>query len=85
LPDDSRYSSEMISHARYYSLIRDVSGFSEKENTSQHLGFYYGYATAPRALLFRREQAKVRDGGGIRRLMRHNNYEHDPESRDCPR
>ncbi|XP_037078571.1 LOW QUALITY PROTEIN: putative phospholipase B-like 2, partial [Pollicipes pollicipes] len=47
-------------------------------------GDWFSYERTPRALIFRRDQAAVTDVGGMMRLMRYNDFKHDPLSAcDC--
>ena len=41
------------------------------------------YQTAPRAMIFRRDEGAVRDLEGMMRQMRYNDYKHDPVRIGC--
>jgi hypothetical protein len=62
----------------YFELIFNLSGantFVDK------FGDYYSYARTPRALIFARDQDKVRDIATMYQIMRYNDFQHDPLSR----
>jgi len=62
----------------YYKRIFNLSG--DQENVDKH-GDWFSYERSPRALIFKRDQGKVVDMESMIKLMRYNNYKHDPLSR----
>ncbi|CAE8602998.1 unnamed protein product [Polarella glacialis] len=46
----------------------------------RRFGAAYSYDENPRAKIFRRDAPKATDAEGLRRLLRYNNWEHDPLS-----
>ncbi|KAK3755109.1 hypothetical protein QZH41_017929, partial [Actinostola sp. cb2023] len=65
----------------FYEKVYNLSGypeFVEKHGTS------YSFQLAPRAKIFRRDQATVRDMDTLKHLMRYNDYKKDPYSLDNP-
>ncbi|KAK3755108.1 hypothetical protein QZH41_017928, partial [Actinostola sp. cb2023] len=65
----------------FYEKVYNLSGypeFVEKHGTS------YSYQLAPRAKIFRRDQATVHDMDTMKHIMRYNDYKHDPYSANNP-
>ncbi|CAE8584037.1 unnamed protein product [Polarella glacialis] len=60
-----------------FEEIRQVSGNNDME---RRFGAAYSYDENPRAKIFRRDAPKATDAEGLRRLLRYNNWEHDPLS-----
>ena len=44
----------------------------------QKVARWITYQTAPRAMIFRRDEGSIRDVEGMKRQMRYNDYKHDP-------
>lgn len=65
----------------YFSNIFNLSGFARLE---EKYGDFFSYTRNARARLFRRDQGSVVDVPSLQRLMRYNDYQHDPLSHcDC--
>ncbi|VDK20189.1 unnamed protein product [Taenia asiatica] len=62
----------------YFKFIRAISGFDDLE---KKFGECFSYEMTPRAQIFRREHPKVVSLPGAYRLMRLNDFTHDPLSR----
>ncbi|KAL5963835.1 putative phospholipase B-like 2 [Taenia solium] len=62
----------------YFKFIHEVSGFDDLE---KKFGECFSYEMTPRAQIFRREHPKVVSLPGAYRLMRLNDFTHDPLSR----
>lgn len=60
----------------YFKTIRDLSGWSELAATNPQLN----YETAPRANIFRRNHTDVLSVDTMKKLLRYNNWQHDPYS-----
>jgi len=63
----------------YFPEIYDRSGYPAM--VKKH-GNYFSYELSPRAQIFRRDQASVVDMTSLKKLMRYNDYKHDPYSVD---
>ncbi|XP_060067445.1 phospholipase B-like 1 [Ylistrum balloti] len=61
----------------FYEDIYNMSGYPDF--VAQH-GVDNSYQLAPRAKIFRRDQAKVVDLQSMKHIMRYNDYKHDPYS-----
>ena len=55
-----------------------------QDEMSRLHGNEYTYMLAPRAEIFRRDQAGVRDEAGMRRVLRYNRYQTDPLADHSP-
>ena len=44
----------------------------------QQVADWITYQTAPRAMIFRRDEGSIRDVEGMKKQMRYNDYKHDP-------
>ncbi|RWS17237.1 putative phospholipase B-like 2 [Dinothrombium tinctorium] len=65
----------------YFEEVFNLSGSQEMV---KKYGDWFTYDKTPRALIFKRDQANVTDVPSMIKLMRYNNYKHDPLSRcDC--
>ncbi|CAG2102156.1 unnamed protein product [Medioppia subpectinata] len=65
----------------FFEQIFNISGYNK---LVELYGDYYSYNNTARALIFRRDQSKVRDLTTLYSLMRYNNFENDAFSRcDC--
>jgi len=65
----------------YFKDIFDLSGNPE---LVLKYGDWFTYDKTPRALIFRRDHAKVSDIGSMIKLMRYNDFKNDPLSKcDC--
>ncbi|BHF74146.1 Putative phospholipase B-like 2 [Sparganum proliferum] len=62
----------------YFKFIHNVSGFYEYEKT---YGDWFNYDLHPRAQIFKRDHVKVDSLAKMYRLMRYNDFTHDPLSR----
>ena len=62
----------------YFKDIFDLTGAPAKV---AEFGDYFTYESSPRALIFKRDHAKVKDVASMTKLMRYNDYLHDPLSR----
>lgn len=65
--------------ARYHDVIYNLSGYPAM---AKRLGTDLTYELAPRAKIFRRDQGKVTDLTSFKRIMRYNDFQHDPYSND---
>ncbi|KAH9489509.1 Phospholipase B-like 1 [Bulinus truncatus] len=65
----------------YFEEIFNISGY---QNFVKQHGIDYTYQLAPRAKIFRRDQSKVLDLNSMKKLMRSNDYRHDPYSENSP-
>ncbi|KAL1140828.1 hypothetical protein AAG570_000756, partial [Ranatra chinensis] len=61
----------------YFSHVYNVSGYYDK---FLQYGDWFSHDNCPRAKIFKREQAKVKDLTSLMDLMRYNNYKNDPYS-----
>ena len=61
----------------FFEDIFRLGGFPEKV---QEYGNWFSYEKTPRALIFKRDQRKVKDLHSMQRLMRYNDYKNDPLS-----
>ncbi|XP_064457658.1 putative phospholipase B-like 2 isoform X2 [Ornithodoros turicata] len=61
----------------YFKHIFNISG---QPALVAKYGAYYSYAGAPRARIIRRDHGTVHDMDSMMRLMRYNDYKHDPVS-----
>ncbi|XP_064610891.1 putative phospholipase B-like 2 [Liolophura sinensis] len=59
----------------------DVYNMSGKEALREKHGDFFSYSNSPRARIFRRDQGKVVDVHSMMKLMRYNDFQHDPLSR----
>ncbi|KAM3172655.1 hypothetical protein ACTXT7_014093 [Hymenolepis weldensis] len=64
--------------AAYFEFIRNITGINAFE---KEYGEFYSYDRTARAQIFRRDQGKVTDLPSMYRLMRYNDFTHDPLSR----
>lgn len=64
----------------FFKEIYDLSGF----NTQIDIGDFFKYAVCPRAKIFRRDQSSVVDINSMQKMMRYNNWQHDPFSEGNP-
>ncbi|VUZ53168.1 unnamed protein product [Hymenolepis diminuta] len=62
----------------YFEFIRNITGINAFE---KEYGEFYSYDRTARAQIFRRDQGKVTDLPSMYRLMRYNDFIHDPLSR----
>ncbi|GJP55433.1 hypothetical protein CLOM_g14382 [Closterium sp. NIES-68] len=60
-----------------FPAIFNLSGFADLE---RRRGSWFSHSHSPRAKLFRRDQGKVVDVASLQRLMRYNDFKHDPLS-----
>merc|ERR1719409_317855 len=65
----------------YFPEVYKRSGY-DREDVQRGLGDDASYELAPRAKIFRRDQATVTDMTTFKRIMRYNNYLKDPYSLD---
>uniref|UniRef100_A0A6J0TBU9 Phospholipase B-like n=1 Tax=Pogona vitticeps TaxID=103695 RepID=A0A6J0TBU9_9SAUR len=65
----------------FHQNIYNMSGYAEYV---QKYGLDFSYEMAPRAKIFRRDQAKVVDVETMKYIMRYNNYKKDPYARHNP-
>jgi len=63
----------------YFPYIYEVSGFAYY---AQKYGAFFSYQSNPRAEIFRRDSYKVDSVEAMQRIMRYNDYPHDPLSHD---
>ncbi|VDM16113.1 unnamed protein product [Hydatigera taeniaeformis] len=61
----------------YFKFIHEISGFDDLE---EKFGEYFSYEMTPRAQIFRREYSKAVSLPEVFRLMRFNDFTHDPLS-----
>ncbi|KAL5516233.1 hypothetical protein EMCRGX_G001516 [Ephydatia muelleri] len=66
----------------FYEYVYNVSGYPE---LVKKYGPEYSYQLAPRAKIFRRDEAKVVDMNSFEALMRSNDYMNDPYSQGNPK
>ncbi|XP_020631773.1 putative phospholipase B-like 2 [Orbicella faveolata] len=62
----------------YFPYIFNISGARARY---EKFGSWFSYEGAPRAQMFKRDHGKVVDMESMMRLMRYNDYQHDPLSR----
>jgi len=62
----------------YFPKVFNMSG---QWDQVRKYGDWYTYDKTPRALIFKRDHTKVTDMDSLRKLMRYNDYTHDPLSR----
>ncbi|XP_074636174.1 putative phospholipase B-like 2 [Acropora palmata] len=62
----------------YFPYIFNMSGSLE---SVKKFGSWFSYEGAPRAQIFKRDQHKVVDMDSMMKLMRYNDYQHDPLAR----
>jgi len=65
----------------YFEEVRKLSGADEM---TAKFGNYYSYSLYARAKIFRRDQGSVSTRDDLKRLMRYNEWQHDPFSIDEP-
>ncbi|XP_071106196.1 phospholipase B-like 1 [Haliotis cracherodii] len=65
----------------FYEEIYQLSGYPDFVATH---GSDFSYQLAPRAKIFRRDEGKVVDLASMKKIMRYNDYKHDPYSEDMP-
>jgi len=65
----------------FYESVYNLSGYPE--HVRKH-GLDYSYQLAPRAKIFRRDQATVKDFKTMQHIMRYNDYKNDPYSEGNP-
>ncbi|XP_015763046.1 PREDICTED: phospholipase B-like 1, partial [Acropora digitifera] len=65
----------------FFQQIYNLSGYPEF--VKKH-GLSYSYQLAPRAEIFRRDQGKVTDMASMKRILRYNDFPHDPYSDKNP-
>ncbi|XP_015778026.1 PREDICTED: phospholipase-B 81-like isoform X2 [Acropora digitifera] len=65
----------------FHEQIYNLSGYPDF--VKKH-GLLYSYQLAPRAEIFRRDQGKVIDMGSMKRILRYNDFPHDPYSDKNP-
>eukprot|EP00164_Ancoracysta_twista_P001659 GFYU01002178.1.p1 GENE.GFYU01002178.1~~GFYU01002178.1.p1 ORF type:complete len:544 (+),score=219.20 GFYU01002178.1:76-1707(+) len=70
----------------FYKDIYDKSGFAEFRQKYAHVGELPGldYQLAPRAKIFRRDQATVTDLDSLKKIMRYNDFKNDPYANGDP-
>uniref|UniRef100_A0A914GPK4 Phospholipase B-like n=1 Tax=Globodera rostochiensis TaxID=31243 RepID=A0A914GPK4_GLORO len=61
----------------FFTRISRISGFEQKGNDF----YWFSWKTCPRAKIFARDQHTVVDLDSLTKLMRYNDYTHDPYSR----
>ncbi|XP_039285771.1 putative phospholipase B-like 1 [Nilaparvata lugens] len=59
----------------YFKDVFVVSGYDDRVRTN---GSWYSHSDTPRAKIFARDQGNVKDMETFMKLMRSNNYKHDP-------
>lgn len=64
----------------FYEDVFNISGYSKRAENDTH----YSYELCPRAKIFRRDQANVKDLQSMMKLMRSNDYKNDPYSGGNP-
>lgn len=60
----------------FYPEISELSGYPAMAKSKNSV--YFTHDLAPRAQIFRRDQGSVHGLGGLKRILRQNNYETDP-------
>ncbi|XP_036378885.1 phospholipase B-like 1 [Megalops cyprinoides] len=65
----------------FHPQIYNLSGYGEMR---RRRGEDFSYDLCPRAKIFRRDQAAVKDLASMKHLMRYNNYKKDPYARGHP-
>ncbi|KAG7491526.1 hypothetical protein MATL_G00004490 [Megalops atlanticus] len=65
----------------FHPRIYDLSGYGEMR---RRRGEDFSYDLCPRAKIFRRDQAAVKDLASMKHLMRYNNYKKDPYAKGHP-
>ena len=65
----------------FFPEIYNASGFS---NQPAIFGDFFSYSLCPRAKIFRRDQNTVVDVPSMQKMIRYNNWEHDPFSEGNP-
>lgn len=65
----------------YFHTAWVLSGY---EAMSQKYGETYTWHGAPRARVFKQRQGDVHDLNTLKKLMRYNDFEHDPIAKGCP-
>ncbi|KAH6922906.1 hypothetical protein HPB50_020104 [Hyalomma asiaticum] len=78
--------SDILRKQRYWpsynvAYFEDIFVISGQTALVEKYGDYYSYDRAPRANIFRRDQAQIGDTTGMTWLMRYNDYTRDPFSR----
>ncbi|XP_030063018.1 phospholipase B-like 1 isoform X2 [Microcaecilia unicolor] len=63
----------------FHEIIYNISGYPDMV---EHVGNLLSYDLAPRASIFRRDQAKVVDMESLKYIMRYNNYRADPYAKN---
>ncbi|KAJ7992604.1 hypothetical protein DPEC_G00280410 [Dallia pectoralis] len=65
----------------FHSRIYNLSGYGEMW---EEYGEDFSYDLCPRAKIFRRDQAEVKDLNSLKHIMRYNDYKNDPYSKGDP-
>ncbi|GFS56688.1 putative phospholipase B-like 2 [Nephila pilipes] len=63
------------------AYFKDIFNMSDAPANVKKFGDFFTYEKAPRALIFKRDHNKVKDIASMTKLMRYNDYTHDPLSR----
>jgi len=71
-------------NSAYFDDIRIASGYDQQLITHPELKDSIDYSTCARANIFRRDQNKVMDLESYKTLLRYNNYQEDPLSKNNP-
>jgi len=74
LQKDGYYASYNVP---YFNNVQEMTGLPQ---LIQQYGSWFSYDECPRAKIFRRDQGKVRTMEDMEKLMRYDNFKHDPLS-----
>jgi hypothetical protein len=82
MTDILRYGYWPSYNAAYFSNIRALSGYDEQLEKHPDLKDRLDYSGCVRANIFRRDQGKIQDLNAYKKLIRYNDFENDPLSKN---
>lgn len=79
-----RYGYWPSYNSAYFATVREKSGYNEIVKQKPELRDVVDYSTCVRANIFRRDQGNVKSLADFKKLLRYNDYQHDPLSKNNP-